>query len=309
VWHGAQPPYPGPPFPGPPYPGPPYPGQPGHDDQPDVSPDEPRAWPPDDGALPGPAPRPLPARPRRTRLLAFAAITLGTLGFVGSLWGLKAQVLPRHFSAAQQQQITNWEYAKRWRLLPAGTIFPATVRYAPPAALDDDPSLSLAATRIGMARQDSCAAAADPTAAAMLDHEGCTAVLRATYEDSTDSYVVTVGAAVLPGAPQAAAAARALAGTANGDGLESGVRTVPFAGTPAAAFTNSRRQLSGAVAEGSYVVLYTVGYTDSRPRQAVAGDSYAAAEMTSIGLGVAQTVRQVLGAPVAAARCPGTPGC
>jgi len=323
AWHGAQPPYPGPL---------------GHGDLPESSPDDfahhevnphdARSWPPDDDppvSAPRPSftpqpftPQPLNGQPfnqqpvtrqHRTRLLAFVAIALGTLGFVGSLWGLKGQVLPRQFSAAQQQQITNWEYAKRWRLLPAGTVFPAIVKYAPPAALEDDPSLSLAATRIGIARQDTCKEGADPTAAAVLDRDGCTAMVRATYEDSTSSYVVTVGAAVMPGVSQAAAAARALAGTGNGDGLESGVRTVPFAGTAAAAFTNPRRQLAGAVAEGSYVVLYSVGYADSRPHVAVSGDSYADGEMTSVGMGVEQAVRQVLGAPVAPAHCPGAPGC
>jgi hypothetical protein len=242
-------------------------------------------------------------------LLALAAIGLGTLGFVGSLWGLKGQVIPRQFGAAQQRQIINWEYAKRWRLLPAGTIFPASVKYTAPAALDDDPSLVLSARRIGIARQSRCTTATDPTAAAALHRDGCTALLRATYVDSTDSYVVTVGAAVMPGEAQAAAAAHALAGTGNDKGLEPGVHTVPFARTPSAGFTNQRRQLSGAIAEGSYLVLYTVGYADSRPREPVTGDTYADAEMTSVGIGVAQAVRQVLGAPVPPAHCPGTPGC
>jgi hypothetical protein len=242
-------------------------------------------------------------------MLAFSVTVLGTIGCAGSLWGLKGQVLARRFSAAEQQQITNWEYAKRWRQLPAGTIFPAVVHYTAPAVLDDDPSLALTATRLGIARQGSCAAAADPAAARVLDRGGCTALLRATYTDSTDSYVVTVGAAVMPGVPQAAAAAQALSGTANGEGLESGVRTVPVKYTPSAAFTNQRRQLSGAVADGSYVVLYTVGYADPRPLEPVSGDSYAQAEMTSAGQGVAQAVRQVLGAPVPPPRCPGAPGC
>jgi hypothetical protein len=251
----------------------------------------------------------LAPRQRRIRYLAFAAVALGTVGFVGSLWGLKGQILPRRFSLAEQQQIVNWEYAKRWRLLPAATIFPATVSYPAPAALDDDPSLVLTATRIGIGRQDTCANATDPTAAAILDHDGCNTIVRATYTDGTDSYVVTVGAAVMPGVARAVAAARALSGTGNGTGREASVRTEPFAGTPSAAFTNQRRQLSGAVAEGTYVVLYTVGYADSRPREPVSGDSYADAEMTGAGLGVARAVQDVLGGPVPPARCPGTPGC
>ena len=69
------------------------------------------------------------------------------------------------------------------------------------------------------------------------------------------------------------------------------------------------RQLSGAVAAGTYVILYTVGYTDNRPKEPVSGDSYADGEMTSAGAGVARAVQSVLGAPVRSPGCPGTPGC
>ena len=64
------------------------------------------------------------------------------------------------------------------------------------------------------------------------------------------------------------------------------MHAVPFNGTPAAGFTDKRRQLSGVVSAGTYVVLYTVGYADSRPREPVTGDSYADEEMTSAGAGV-----------------------
>jgi hypothetical protein len=87
------------------------------------------------------------------------------------------------------------------------------------------------------------------------------------------------------------------------------VHTVPFAGTLAAAFTASRRQLSGAAAGGSYVVLWTAGYADDRPREPVAGDSYTDQEITSAGSGVARAVLSVLAAPVPSPHCPGTPGC
>ena len=231
---------------------------------------------------------------------------LGGVGLVGFGIGAVVQVMPRKFTAEQQQQITDWEFGKRWRDLPAGAIFPASVSYPAPAALDDDPSLTLSAQRVGVARQASCASAADPAAAAVLDRDGCTAMLRATYVDGTDSYVVTVGAAVLPGAAQAATAAQAIAGA---DGVGSAVHAVPFTGTPAAAFTDKRRQLSGVVSAGTYVVLYTVGYADSRPKEPVTGDSYTDEEMTSAGAGVARAVLSVLAAPVPPPRCPGTPGC
>jgi hypothetical protein len=241
--------------------------------------------------------------------IGVTALVIGLVGLVVSLYGVATQLMPRHFSTAQQQRITNWEYAKRWRELPAGQIFPAQVKYPPPSALDDDQSLTLSAHRVGIARQATCKSATDAAAAAVLDRNGCTALLRATYTDETGSYVVTVAAAVMPGAAQAKNAARELAAAGGAGGTAPGVHAVAFKNTPAAWFTDKRRQLSGSLAAGGYLILYTVGYADSRPHEPVSGDSYADAELTNAGLGVADAVLTVLGAPVPAAHCPGVPGC
>jgi len=237
-------------------------------------------------------------------MLAITVLVLGGLGLVGFGVGVWVQVAPRKFTAAQRAQITNWEYGKRWRELTAAQIFPASVSYPAPA-LDGDPSLRLSAERVGLAKQASCASATDTAAAAALDREGCAAILRATYVDETDSYVVTVGAAVLPGTANATSAARAI----NDASGAHAVHAVPVAGTPAAAFTDKRRQLSGAISAGTYVVLYTVGYADTRPKEPVTGDAYTAQEMSSAGTGVAHGVLSVLAAPVPPPSCPGTPGC
>jgi hypothetical protein len=311
-WHGAQPPYQGQPPYGqlppywerqyagqPPYGGPPY-GQP------------PRNEPPY-GGQPSfephrrePAPDPDAARRHRIRVISVAGLVLGIIGLI--VFGIKAgiQMAPRKFTTAQQQEISNWEFGKRWRDLPAGTIFPTSVSYPAPAALDDDLSLKLSAQRVGVANQASCVSAADPAVAAVLVRDGCSAILRATYVDGTDSYVVTVGAAVLPDTDEAASASHAIGGVV---GLGSGVHAVSFKGTPAADFTDEQRQLSGVLSSGTYVVLYTVGYTGSRPKEQVTADDYAKQEMTSAGAGVARDVLSVLGAPVPPPRCPGAPGC
>ncbi len=283
-WHDAQPQY----ARQPPYGRPPY-GDPARG--------RPPGWTP-----PAPGPR---ARRGRTRIIAAALLALGGLGLVGFGVAAWVQVMPRKFTASQRQQITDWELGKRWRDLTAGEIFPATVSYGAPRALSDDPSLTLSSRRVGVARQASCAAAVDQAAAAVLGKDGCAAMLRATYVDGTDSYVVTVGAAVLPGAAEATRAAQ---GIADASGARA-VHTVPVKNTPAAAFTDKRRQLSGVVSAGAYVVLYTVGYTDTRPREPVTGDPYTDAEMTTAGRGVAHGVLSVLGAPVPPPACPGTPGC
>jgi hypothetical protein len=261
--------------------------------------------------LRGDGPPGLPRRHRSSAGTAIAGIALavGLLGLVVSLLGVASQVLPRRFTAGQQQQIVNWEIGRSWRVQSAGAIFPASVSYPPPAVLDDGPPLTLTARRIGIARQATCRAATDVAAGAALVRSGCSAVLLATYTDVTSSYVVTVGVAVLPSTEQATTAVKELGRAAHVGGIAPGVHAVPFKGTQAASFTDPRRQLSGSIGAGTYVVLYTVGYADSRPREPVSGDAYADGEMTSLGLGVARAVLGVVGAPVPPPRCPGTPGC
>ena len=251
-----------------------------------------------------------PNRARRGRqrwFAAVAALVLGVAGLAVALTGVAFQLLPRQFSADQQRQIIDWEVGKRWRTMPAGTIFPASLQYSAPSVLTD-PQLQLTADRIRIASQASCAAAMDPAAVgAVLARHGCEAMLRATYVDGTDSYVITVGVAVMPGSAQVSAAKRELAGIGVSNGA--GVRTVPVAGSLAAAFTDSRRQLSGSMAAGPYLVFYTIGYTDDRPRQAVIDDGYGDAEMTRAGAGVAYAVASTVGKAAPPPQCPGTPGC
>lgn len=249
---------------------------------------------------------PRAARRERVRWAAIIALVLGLAGLAISLTGVASQVLPRQFSAQQQRQITDWEAGKNWRELPAGRIFPATVSYAAPAVLDDA-ALRLTANRVGLASQASCLAATDGAVNAVLARDGCEAMLRATYVDGTDSYVVTVGVAAMAGSAQASAAARELAGVVGASGA--GVRAMPVSGTAAAAFTDGHRQLSGTVTFGPYLIFYAIGYTDDRPRVPVAVDSYADAEMTNAGHGVAGAVGSVLDPPMPAPHCPGTPGC
>jgi hypothetical protein len=276
-----------------------YPGQPAG-----------RGGPPRPGA-----PQPEPPPPGRHRqgsrantAIAATALVLGLIGLVISSVGVATELMPRTFSAGQQRQITDWEYSRSWRALPAGQIFPASVSYQAPAVLDDS-SLLLSARRIGVARQSACGAVTDPAAASILDRNGCSAMLRATYTDGTDSYVVTVGVAVLPSTTQAEAADAELSDAALVAGIQPGVDALAFPGTPAAMFTDQRRQLSGFLRAGTYVALYTIGYADSRPREPVSGDSYTDEEMMAVGSGVAQAALAEVGAPQPAPHCPGTPGC
>jgi len=254
---------------------------------------------------------------RGRRAAALTALALGLAGLVISAFGMATQLLPRQFSAAQQEQIENWETASRWQQLPAGQIFPASVPYQLSAGvLQDAMPLDLNALRIGIAPQSGCGAGVTTSAAAaVLRRDGCQAVLRATYVDSTWSYVMTVGVAVLPSAAAAAKASDSLSQTrltaadnAETGTLPAGILVVRYHGTAAAMFDYSR-QISASFAKGPYLVMYAVGYTDSRPRVPVASDHYSYAEMSSLAQGVAHSVADTLAAQPSSPHCPGSPGC
>ncbi len=254
------------------------------------------------------------------RVAAIIALVLGVVGFAISATGMAIQLLPRQFTVGQQRQIMAWEIGGKWEQLPAGRIFPASVTYQLPATvLQQVAPLNLNAVRVSIAPQQSdCAKAVTSAAAgAVLRHDGCQAVLRATYVGATRSYVMTVGVAVLPTAAAAADASTGMAQTklavareADGAGrLAAGVLVVRFHGA-AAPLYDYNRQISVSFTAGPYVVMYAVGYSDGRPRLPVAKDDrYSDDEMTSMAQGVAQSVADTLDAAPASPHCPGTPGC
>ncbi len=256
---------------------------------------------------------------RRRRAAAWAALVLGVAGFVISMTGVAVRLLPRQFTAAQQRQIIAWEISSRWQTLPAGQIFPASVSYQLSAlTLEQVAPLNLNALRVSIAPQQSdCAKAMTNAAAgAVLRRDGCQAVLRATYIDASRSYVMTVGVAVLPTGAAAADADTGIAHTklggareAGGAGrLAAGVLVVRFHGA-AAQLYDYNTQAAKSFTSGPYVVMYAVGYSDSRPRLPVTQDAYSDAEMTSMAQGVADSVAATLDATPARPHCPGTPGC
>ena len=224
--------------------------------------------------------------------------------------------MPRRFTPVQRQRIEAWDVAQRWRTTPKTKLFPVRARYELvgwPLGLPG--SLHLLARRLGIAKEATCAGAADASRqiVAVLDHDGCRAVLRATYTDATSSMVLTVGVAVLGSEYKAVLAAHFLTGgVAKGQGDISRhlvLRPVPVLDTPAAAFDTRQRQLSWVVGAGSYLVLATAGFADGRPKVSVASDSYTYQEMTSLARGVAVDIATPLGAKPPVPKCPGGPGC
>lgn len=245
------------------------------------------------------------ARRRRSRTVAVAVAAAALCGLAVAARGALTQVMPRHFTAAQQRQIQAWEVGQRWRTLPAGAIFPAAASYQlPGAALDSRSGLTLTARRLGLGPAASCAAGAAPVAQRILAAGQCTALLRATYADDTGSMLVTVGVAVLPSAAAASAAAARLASAPG-----AGVVPAPVPGTIAAGYTAAQQQLTWDTRAGSYVIMVTAGYADGRPRVRVATDPYLFAEMSGLEQGVGAAVSGVLGKPPPLPSCPGAPGC
>jgi hypothetical protein len=263
------------------------------------------------------APRGGRGRRRRPRArLAVACALVGLCGTVAAGLGIANQLMARRFNDAQRQRIEAWEVAQRWRVTPKTSLFPSRVGYqlvgeqiGMPGALD------LTARRLAIARQVSCASAAGagPTVVTLLDRDGCQAVLRATYTDSTSSMVLTVGVAVLRSEPSAISAAHFLTGgVAAAPGAVSRhllLRPVPVPDTPAAAFGIKQRQLAWVVGAGSYLVMATAGFADGRPKVPVASDSYEYLEMTSLARGIAADIAGPLGARPPTPRCPGGAGC
>jgi len=235
-------------------------------------------------------------------------LSLSLVGLMAATAGLVVQLLPRTFNAAQKQQIITWEMGKRWRTWPAAEIFPDSVQYSVQGSVLGGADLNLAAHRIGIARQANCHAATDPAVARVLARYGCLAVLRATYDDATESLAVTVGVAVLPSPAVARASLNALPGQ-HRNGPRPGVRAVSFSRTPVAPFGNRQRQLSSVQRAGPYLVFATVGYADGRRRVHESANLYATAEMLGLEGGVGGWVARHLGAAPPPPACPGGPAC
>jgi len=244
---------------------------------------------------------------RRAGLLGLLA--LGLCGLAVSAAGVASQVLPRHFTVAQQHKIEAWEVARRWRALPESAIFPATVPYRLPGSdLYSGKSLPLTARRLAVSSPSTCRRGASPAAAEVLGRYRCAALLRATYTDATGSMVATVGVAVLSGTSAASTAEGKLDQQASG-GPPNVVRPAKVPGTLANRFGDPQRQINVNSQAGPYLILATVGYANARPRVDMTDDPYLKYEMNSLAQGLDTAVTSVLGQPPRVPDCPGAPGC
>ena len=133
-------------------------------------------------------------------------------------------------------------------------------------------------------------------------------MLRATYQDATQTFAVTVGVAVMP-ASSASSAGKASTALRHGAGPQPWLRAVSFRHTTTAHFGGPGHKVGSSSAAGPYLVLATVGYADGRPWLRQGHDIYTNAEMRSLAAGVVHWVASRLGASPPVPHCPGSPGC
>jgi len=202
---------------------------------------------------------PTPPRRRGGLVVIVALIVVGLAGLLGG-GALLAKELTRKATKTEQAAALAKEIASRWQRLQAGKVFPATINYADTAGDGNQVTM----TRAGIVPQTSCQSALEPTAFQQVRPFGCVAMLRATYVDAVGAHVVTVGVAVFPTADAAFRAQGALEAA----GVANGLDAVPVAGTIADSFGNAERGAGDAQFTGSYVLLYTAGYTDGLPASA-----------------------------------------
>ncbi|MEV5875966.1 hypothetical protein AB0L75_17380 [Streptomyces sp. NPDC052101] len=150
-----------------------------------------------------------------------------------------------------------------WHNVPVDQLFPPTVQGtgAGPGGADRT------WTRIAVAPDSGCARAFDPLLAKVLAPVGCQRLLRATYTDSTQSYVTTVGLLFTKADPAAMAA---LAHRFRAEHLDRRADLMPrpyaAGGTVAAGFGDSQRaSWTLSVLTDAPVVAYAVsGWADGR---------------------------------------------
>jgi hypothetical protein len=242
------------------------------------------------------------------RLGAIAAMLAGLVGLAVSAVGIAHNLLPRQFTPTQRRQIMAWELERRWRSLPAGAIFPASVTYTVAGGdLNASSDLALQARLLRISQTTGCGAAVTGAAAELLAKYGCDAALRATYVDSSGSLVATLVVAVLPDTSAQHAVVRELTGS--GPNSPALVRALRVADSPAAEFGGGQRQLTRAAGAGPYLILSTAGFADGRHRVRLSGDPYLGTEMSSLASGLVGSAERVLGKPLPALVCPGAPGC
>ena len=232
------------------------------------------------GQVPSAGSQLLARRRRWVRSLVILTLAaLGVAGITGGAW-LGYRELTRAATRAEITAAGQAELASRWERLTAGQMFPARVGYTGLEGVKTTASL------VGIAPRASCRAALDPPAAAALDRQGCTTVLRAAYTDASGTFVLTAGVAVMR---SAAAADRAMT-SLSAQQVHGGLRPALFGGTVADQPGSAGGDWSGGFHVGPYIILFTGGYADGQP----AGVTAANPALVDLAYGVVRPLASLM---------------
>lgn len=185
-----------------------YPPPPGNPSSPNPYPPQPPmpATPPPGAAVPPPGPAPWP--PQAPPAAASGGggggrKALGSLlAVLGALLAIGGGALTAHAYSNAQQVLPNYEYGNvMWRDDPVDKVFPATLggRGGYNGGLYDRKQALW--NRVGISPETDCDKGLTRHTLKAAEDNGCKAVLRATYVDTTGNMVATVALVVLPGGP------------------------------------------------------------------------------------------------------------
>lgn len=215
------------------------------------------AWPP---SAPWPPPPPAPARPRRSRArilaavgIVLAALAVGVLGYAATGGG---PAVDRGAGKGSGAAATDVAARAVWRTAPADELLA--------------PTLSSEGTeeyyRLAVDQDESCAQLPAAFLRALAP-AGCVRLVQATYLDSTESVVATVGLVVTGGtAAQRGALEQSWAGDSYSRQYTMMPSTYPVRATLAARFRNPQRiaWMSAVSGSGTYVAFTVAGFVDAR---------------------------------------------
>ncbi|MBA2809396.1 hypothetical protein E0500_018830 [Streptomyces sp. KM273126] len=193
------------------------------------------------------------------------------LGVVGTVLLLAGGALTAHAYSNSQQEIRNYEYGNvMWRDEPVDKFFPITLGGAGAYSKPDDPKQALW-NRVGISPETDCDKGLTRFTLKAAKDNGCKAVLRATYVDTTANMVATVAVVVLPEGPNAGGAKEKIFTAYQDHRLSDGAVT-PYAvsGTPASKW-KSRNGSYLTTASGENLP-YVVGASSGSVDGYIAGD-------------------------------------
>jgi hypothetical protein len=200
-------------------------------------------------------------RPKRraARWIAVGVLIAAGLASAGAGGVLLSHELGRPATRSEIAAAGQAELASRWERVPAGKIFPASLRFQSADSLG-----TYSAQLVGIAPPAGCSAALDPQLSSALKRYGCTVVLRATYLDPSGTIAATIGIAVMRSVHAASLADHELSSLPQSDSVQVAV----FPGTIASGFTNPQRAAFASGISGPYLFFIAGGNTDGRPGRA-----------------------------------------